>query len=298
MTDAEIDKLAAQVDGLISKVEAAVGKAKHTFTFSHDDHQDDGNGNGNDDADADYEDVSNPSMHADDDSNGVDDGDDNDEDGLDLEGDDDDYNTSLSKLGGPPRYQQERTASYIQSNDASNRPGSRQTSRHPAKGVTIAEATRPGQRHKFDDRVDFIKDRDSVTKQVALTRARQEYPADYEDYQKFNAGSSAQEQYARRAGYGIQVGKSAPTRFEQLVEAEMRKTQCSYEICAQRVGQAHGFRAFDTPSQITKRRSDLLYEFNKRTCEIMRDDHVDATEATRRARLEDYKLFSALQQSA
>jgi hypothetical protein len=69
------------------------------------------------------------------------------------------------------------------------------------------------------------------------------------------------------------------------------------EVAMQRLAQQHGFRMFDQPSRLQKRREDLLYEFNKRTSEIMETDGVDATEATRRARLEDPRLFSALQRA-
>jgi hypothetical protein len=210
---------------------------------------------------------------------------------LEDDGDDED-DDAVSKLGGAPHlYQEEHTAHLIQSNDRANRPGARHSSRHPEHRATIAAATRPGGRHKFDDRVDFVKDRDGVSKSVAMQRARLEYPGDYESYQKFLAGSSAQEQYARRS-VGTTVGKREP----DLVELEMRKG-VTRGVAAQRVAQLHGYRGFDTPSRITKRRADLAWEFAKRVDEIMNMDGVDATEATRRARLEDRALYVALQRA-
>jgi hypothetical protein len=69
MTDI-IDQLAKRVSDLVSEIEH-VAKAKHTYTFSHDDH-----------TDGDYEDVSNPSTDATDSQNSDDDEED---DGDDMQ---------------------------------------------------------------------------------------------------------------------------------------------------------------------------------------------------------------------
>jgi hypothetical protein len=112
--------------------------------------------------------------------------------------------------------------------------------------------------------------------------ARQHYPDVYRSYQGHTNNSD--------------TSKRAPTSFDDLVAQEMKKGVTA-EIAGQRIAQLHGFRAFDHGSRITKRRGDLLYEFQKRVDEIMYADGVDATEATRRARQEDARLFSALQRA-
>jgi hypothetical protein len=282
MTD--IDTLCKRVDDLCKEIDeaAALHKARHSRHTTIAEHFSDDPELGSDD----YEDVSNPSADADDDSDGADDGD----DGNDLE--DDDEDDGISKLGGAPHlYQREEAAGYAQSNEAANRPGSLKHTSHPEKRNTIVQATRPARRHAFDDKIDFVKDRDGVTKSVAMQRARLEFPDTWQAYQASLAGSSAQEQYAARAGRGTTVGKRAPS----LIEAEMMKG-CSREVAAQRVAQQHGFRAFDQSTSIRKR-ADLTYEFQSRVDEIMRKDRVDACEATRRARQEDWELYAAMQRA-
>jgi hypothetical protein len=129
--------------------------------------------------------------------------------------------------------------------------------------------------------VDKVKNDQGIPASQAQAYVRRTYPEIYQSYLT-NSDSTA---------------KRAPATFEDLVNAEMRKTQCSYEISAQRVAQAHGFRAFDNPTRLTKRRGDLLYEFQKRVDEVMYQDGVSADEATRRVRREDYNLYAALQRA-
>jgi hypothetical protein len=210
------------------------------------------------DPDAEYEDVSNPSLSPDDSGNP---GDDDFDDGLD----DDEDEQGLTKA--------EVTAGYQNQNSAANRPGGLKTSTH----------TQP--RHKFESLVDKIKNEQGIPKSQAMAYARQQYPDVYQSYQEHSNGN----------GNGSTF-KRAPAAYEQMVEIEMAKG-VNREIAGQRVAQQHGFRAFDQPSRITKRRDDLLFEFNKRTAEIMCQDGVDAIEATRRVRKEDPRLFSALQRA-
>jgi hypothetical protein len=280
-----IDLLEKRVAALMRQIGTEVSKARHSRHTTIEEHFSDDPALGSDD---DYQDVSNTSMDASDDSNGVDE---NDDTTLDDGEDEDDGITKLGS-GGRLVYPHAEAAGYQQSRSAADRPGSLKHTTAPAyphaTGVTAAVV--PAGRHAFDDRVDQIKDRDSVTKQVALQRARIEFPDDYENFQAFYAGTSTSEQRARRDGYGVNVGKSAP----DLVEIEMRKG-CSREIALQRLAQQFGFRAFDNPDRLTKRRADLTYTFLKRCDEIMDQDGVSATEATRRARLEDPRLFATMQ---
>jgi hypothetical protein len=261
MTDADIDRLQKRVDSLCREIDNAVArKARHRVTVEHFDD------NGDDDGD--YGDGdSNPSLassEADDDENGNGDNPGNDVD--DDDDDDEDEEDNVAKLGGPPRYQRETTGGHQQSNDETNRPGALKTSRH-----------------KFVGRVDFVKARDGVSRSEAMSRARNEYPDDYAAYQRLGKSTN-------------NISKYAPSTFDQMVEQEMAKG-CNREIAGQRVAQLHGFRAFDNGSRTVKRRGDLIYEFQKRVDEIMYKDGVDATEATRRARMEDPRLFRAMQRA-
>ena len=132
-----------------------------------------------------------------------------------------------------------------------------------------------------------------------MQRARLEYPDDYTAYQRFRASNSTQQQYGGHTaagGWGNTVGKSAPTTYEDLVNAEIAKG-FSRELAGQRVAQAHGYRALDHVGKSLRKGADAQWEFQKRVDEVMYDDGVDASEATRRVRLEDPNLFRALQRS-
>jgi hypothetical protein len=160
---------------------------------------------------------------------------------------------------------------YLRERDRDNRPGA------------LSSSTHAPNRHKFEALVDKIKNDQGIPKSQAMAYAREQYPEVYRSYQRHT--NSVESTFKR-----------APTTFEGLVNAEMRKGVNS-EVAAQRVAQLHGFRAFDQPSRIVKRRGDLLYTFQKRVDDIMHEDGVDATEATRRARQEDPRLFSAMQRA-
>jgi hypothetical protein len=188
--------------------------------------------------------------------------DDGDNPGNDYDDDEDEDNGDLDKA----------SINYVLStNDASNRPGS------------LSSSTHGPNRHKFEALVSHIRNDRGVPASEAMAIARREFPDTYRSFQQHtnNSGSTA---------------KRAPSTFEDLVNAEMAKG-CNREIAGQRVAQLHGFRAFDNGSRITKRRGDLLWEFQKRVDEIMYKDQVDATEATRRARQEDPRLFAAMQRA-
>jgi hypothetical protein len=250
MTD--LDNLEKKVAALMREIDKEVAKAKHTYTFSHDDGED-GDGYG-DDGD-DYND-SNPS--------------------LDASNDDDD-DGDIEKLGPGPRprypgdashaglhYPQDDLADALQSNDEDDRPGDLQTTDHATY------------RHHVQRAVDNISATENCPKEEALRRLRARHPA--------------------IANGSVPVAKRAATDFDSLVSREMKKG-VNREIAGQRIAQQFGFRAFDNGSRITKRRGDLIYEFQKRVDEIMWKDQVDATEATRRARMEDPRLFAAMQRA-
>jgi hypothetical protein len=66
--------------------------------------------------------------------------------------------------------------------------------------TSITPATGQPERHEFDDPVDRVQSRDKCSRLTAMTRARQEAPAAYADYQAFQAGTSTADQTARRLG--------------------------------------------------------------------------------------------------
>jgi hypothetical protein len=140
-----------------------------------------------------------------------------------------------------------------------------------------------GKRHKFDARVDLVAERDGVSRNVAMSRARQEFPESYADYQMWLAEQPTNAQHMRRSGYG--VAKRAPTTFEDLVTQEMRKG-VNMEIAAQRVMQTHGSAALRSralgprsdPARITKRLTQRIDE--------LRADGLTGCEALRKLRLD------------
>jgi hypothetical protein len=158
--------------------------------------------------DSDYDDASNPSMDAADDDNGSDD-----------EADDEDEEEDVSKAyherstsGAPTRMRGQHVAV--------NRPDTyRISATPPPEG--------PGKRHKFEARVDYIKDRDNISRTQAMSRARAEFPQTYTSYQRHLASRTTRQQHMVR-GWD-RVGKSAPTSYEELVSEQIAKG-CSYEL--------------------------------------------------------------------
>jgi hypothetical protein len=209
-------------------------------------------------------DASASSLDATDDDENSDHADDDNELPDDDEDEEDDGNTNLGKAS---------INEVLRTHSPADRPGALKTSTH----------TQP--RHKFEALVDKIKNDQGIPRSQAMAMARMQFPDVYASYQDHTNGN----------GNGSTF-KRAPATYEQMVEAEMRKG-CNREIAGQRIAQLHGFRAFDQPSRITKRRDGLLYTFQKRVDQIMYQDGVDAAEATRRARMEDPRLFSAMQRT-
>jgi hypothetical protein len=163
---------------------------------------------------------------------------------------------------------------------------------HPETYRTgISPTVSQPQRHKFDARVEYIADRDSCSKTEAMSRARQEYPETYSNYQQHLARQRTSAQHVVRGGHFI--GKRTPTTYEDLVSAEIRKG-CSHEIAGQRVAQQHGFAAMRTRSTFAKAADTISDRFNKRVDQIAFEDGCGLDEATRRARIENPRLYAAL----
>jgi hypothetical protein len=58
----------------------------------------------------------------------------------------------------------------------------------------------PGKRHKFEARVDYIKDRDGISRTQAMSRARAEFPQTYTSYQRHLASRTTRQQHMAAAG--------------------------------------------------------------------------------------------------
>jgi hypothetical protein len=277
MTDADIDNLTKKVNALVADIDNAVAKARHRVIVEHDD------GNGDDDGD--YGDGdSNPSMdasEADDDENG------NGNPGNDVDDDEDEEDNDLGKA--------ERTAAYQATNSAADRPGALEHSTHRSAGLGNTPAVQPSGRHKFTALSEKIAREENVSKTEAQSRARTRFPDVYRSYQDYLAGSSAQEQQSSRNAYRASYSKRAPVTAEDYIAAEIRKG-FSPEMAAQRVAQLHGFRAFDRVDAITKRSNDTAAMFEWTAEHHWCDDaSLSRTDALRKARLENRKLFRRYQ---
>jgi hypothetical protein len=262
MTD--LDTLAKRLNDITAEIDKQL---RHRVTIeSHD-------GDGYDDAD--YEDVSNPSLEADDDSDEPDDHNYN-----ELPDDDED---DLGKRS---------INEYLREHDSANRPGALEHSTHHSGGHTTTAAVRAAAPHKFDALVSHIQERDNCSRALALSRARQEHPDAYRAYQDFVASSPDSEQYSRRL-----IGKRGPLTYEDLCQIEMRKG-VNAEVAAQRIAQAHGFRALDYRSLSKAAASSILAEdaLLKTANDIWSDDPTASrTDALRQARLASPSSYRRMQ---
>jgi hypothetical protein len=226
MNVAELEKLEAQIDSVLRKVDAQLGKVRHTVTV-----------------DSDYGDDDTVDDHW---SSAAEDGD-----------DDEDHEEDLEKASN---------TFLINRNDSGNRPGSLPSSTHPPN------------RHKFEALVDKIKNEEGVPKSYAMALARKRYPDVFASYQ-----DRTQSNYS----------KAAPTTYEELVEAEMRKG-CNVEVAGQRVMQLYGSAAL---RHRTFAKSEVIADRFEKVAEDawLADEDCDHCTALRKARLSNPRLFRALQ---
>jgi hypothetical protein len=226
-----------------------------------------------DEADDDYDDPSNPSADAADDDDGDDDGADDEDD------DDDDSEVSKayhehSNAGSPHRMRGQHVR--VQKPETY-----RLSATPPPEG--------PGKRHRFISRAEHIRRRDGVSRTESLVRARQEFPETFTDYQDHLSRRSTRRQHMVRGWENI--GKS--DTFQDHVAAELRKSAGSltHEMAAQRVAQAHGFRAFD--NQMFKGES-VVARFESKVNSLIRKGY-DGTTACQLVREAEPVLFKAMQ---
>jgi hypothetical protein len=225
------------------------------------------------------------------DGNNASDDDDNGEDG-----DDDDDDEEMDKLLRIAKDDHDIIARHI------NMSNSVRTNRHPRASYDqsgdayhtgyMPPPEGPGKRHKFLARIDYIKDRDGVSRTEAQSRARTEFPETYVSFQRHLANRSLRQQALHR-GHNF-IGKAAPDTFQDLCAAELKKSAGSltHEMAAQRVAQQYGFRAFD--NEMYKGESKLTERFEKRVNRLIAEGY-DGETACRLVRQADPLLFKAMQ---
>jgi hypothetical protein len=163
--------------------------------------------------------------------------------------------------GGGLHYPEDDLMEALQSNSETDRPGDLQTSDH---GTWQAHAQRM---------VDHIAATENCSREEATRRLRQRYP--------------------EVASSHVPVAKSAPPMtFEDYVDLEVMRKGVTREIAGQRVAQAHGFTL---PHRISK--ADVASaDFADAAEAVWQDDtSLSRTEALRKARLENPRLYKRMQ---
>jgi hypothetical protein len=161
--------------------------------------------------------------------------------------------------------------------------------------VSTTATTAVPLRSRFDSRVDFICQRDGVSRSVAMTRARTEFPTDYVQHQSYIAESPTNEQVMQRFPVGSQSNKRAPADYESLCAEQIAKG-CSPTLAAQRVCQLYGYPAFNNRAMSALAKGqDIETRFRRIAKRIADEEGLPLEEATRKARLRNPSLFKALQ---
>jgi hypothetical protein len=137
--------------------------------------------------------------------------------------------------------------------------------------ASTLRTTPPGKdksnKHRFETMVDMIARRDGVPKSVAASRAREEFPDLFDDYQN-----------------SVGVSKS----YSDLVAAEIRKG-CSPVVAAQRVATLYPAAARE--NIVKSAASPSVAEFMARVDEIKKDRGLSRTAAMSAARCEHPDLY-------
>jgi hypothetical protein len=240
------------------------------------------------DAEDEYDDPSNPSLDASDDGDNPEDDPEDDDEGIYEDDEDDEEDPAVIKAEAFVHDHKNMTASVRPRASARARGYTSQSDTYQT-GVTptVGEP----KRHKFDARVEYVQDRDGCSKTEAMSRARQEFPETYRTYQDDLARQRTSAQRIVRGQHFL--GKRRSTTYEDLVSAEIRKG-CNMEVASQRVAQQHGFGAMRN-RMFAKGAENVVSRFQKRVDQIAYEDNCGLDEATRKARIENPRLFRAMQ---
>ena len=154
-------------------------------------------------------------------------------------------------------------------------------------------------RHPFDDQVDELLPQTGGSRSAAMVQARLLYPALFQSYQRWSSGGSAQAQQTAQGETSDQFNKLGRATFEQAVAKEMTRG-CNETVAGQRVLQAHGYRALDKRDTFIAKglaaSAAVEDKFYKAAGDVILRDGLDSRmEGLRRARLENPKLWRALQ---
>ena len=87
----------------------------------------------------------------------------------------------------------------------------------------------------WDARITQVMQRDSVSKTEAMVRARLEWPGEFQAWNQVNAAAPNTEQQTRRNYPSTNVGKSAPTCWEEHVADHMARYQVSERLAKVRL---------------------------------------------------------------
>jgi hypothetical protein len=158
-------------------------------------------------------------------------------------------------------------------------------------GIT-AVSGQPPLRTKFDSRIDMIQARDGVSRAIAMTRARTEFPQDYTTYQQLNAELPTSDQHTRHYPVGASVKRAPVTYYEDLISEQMSRG-CTEEMAKVRVAQLHGYNAQRMPS-LMRKGADLGDRFQKIVKSLAYEHDLSLEEATRLARQRNPHLYKAL----
>jgi hypothetical protein len=207
----------------------------------------------------------------------------------DDEGDDDEEDDTVQKwsdsysipgMGGTPSPEQPEDT----------RLGPRHGNQTYNTGITPVSGQSP-LRTKFDSRVDMIQARDQVSRSIAMTRARTEFPRDYTTYQQLSTELPTNEQHMTRRPVG--ANKRAPaTLYEDLVSEQMSRG-CTMEMAKVRVAQLHGYDAQRMPS-LMRKGADLGERFQKIVKSLSYEHDLSLEDATRLARQLNPALYRAM----
>jgi hypothetical protein len=222
----------------------------------------------------DYEDVSNPSAEDEELEDPEDDSDDSEDD------DDEELEKAAHEHAG---------------GDSEHRMRGQHTRMNRPDTYRISAAPQPqgrAKRHRFESRVEYIRDRDGVSKTEAMSRARVEHPVLYTEYQGWLADRSTSQQHMTRGWQ--RIGKRGGS-FEEMVSDQMIRKGVTAEVGAQRIANLYGYAATRDDNRLFKSSGEsIVKRFQAEVAKIMDEDGCDATEATRLARIENPVLYKAL----
>jgi hypothetical protein len=160
--------------------------------------------------------------------------------------------------------------------------------------TSVSPAVRAADPTAWDARITQVMQRDSVSKTEAMVRARLEWPGEFQAWNQVNAAAPNTEQQTRRNYPSTNVGKSAPTCWEEHVADHMARYQVSERLAKVRLANAEGYVPMRA-RMFAKNGQTVQAAFDDEVEKIYESDPTITLEAaTRQARLENPRLAKAL----